>query len=187
MQLLRLRSLPLYFISRIFIPAFGYFYFSRSHSIEEYCHLLSVIAYSAQYDPRNIVYLRIAWLLYSGLALINKVRREHSTNGLLVVVPIRPMNVFQIVIEPLVFNILDGLPFQFVNFRSWDFHDKAASHVEVGDTLAYITPRETLSTLAILELSTRSLLADRTLYVRFNCRVSQNAEIRRNQTLYPEP
>lgn len=53
------------------------------------------------------------------------------------------MNVFQIVVEPLVFNILDGLPFQFVNFRSWDFHDKAASNVEVGDAWALITPRET--------------------------------------------
>ena len=89
-----------------------------------------------------------AWLLYSGLALINNVRRARSMKVPLVVVPISPMNILWIVIEPLFFKVLDSLPFKFGNFsrygrRGWHFHDKAASHVELGDAWALVTPRET--------------------------------------------
>ena len=89
-----------------------------------------------------------AWLLYSGLTLIKSVRRARSMKVPLVVVPISPMNILWIVIEPLVSRVLDSLPFNFGNFnrygrRGWHFHDKAASHVELGDAWALVTPRET--------------------------------------------
>lgn len=58
------------------------------------------------------------------------------------------MNILWIVIEPLVFPILDSLPFDVGSFghygrRGWHFHDKAASHVALGDVFALVTPRET--------------------------------------------
>lgn len=92
--------------------------------------------------------LGAAWLCYSGLALINNVRRARSMNVPLVVVPISPMNILWIVFEPLVFKFLDSLRFQFGSFsrygrRGWHFHDKAATHVEMGDAWALVTPRET--------------------------------------------
>ncbi len=34
------------------------------------------------------------------------------------------MDVLEIVVEPLVFKVLDGLPFQSGTFRGWNFPDK---------------------------------------------------------------
>ena len=66
----------------------------------------------------------------------------------LVLIPVNPIHLFWIVFEPLVFRIMDGLPFRLGSFsrygrRGWHFHDKAASHVDLGDVFALVTPRET--------------------------------------------
>jgi hypothetical protein len=92
--------------------------------------------------------LALGWLLYSMIALRTNLRRAQAMSVPLIVVPVSPMNVFWIVIEPMVFRILDSLPFRFGTFsrygrRGWHFHDKAASHVELGDAFALVTPRET--------------------------------------------
>lgn len=92
--------------------------------------------------------LAVAWVLYSSIALAKNFRRAQSMGVPLITVPVSPMNVLWIVIEPLVFRILDSLPFSFGSFgrygrRGWHFLDKAASHLEFGDAFALVTPRET--------------------------------------------
>lgn len=92
--------------------------------------------------------LAMAWLLYSSIALAKNFRRAQAMGVPLIMVPVSPINVFWIVIEPLVFRILDSLPLNIGSFgrygrRGWHFHDKSASHVELGDAFALVTPRET--------------------------------------------
>lgn len=95
-----------------------------------------------------LVGLAVAWLVYSTIALANNVRRARKMGVPLIVVPVSPMNILWIVAEPLVFRILDSLPFRLGSFsrygrRGWHFSDKAASHIELGDAWALVTPRET--------------------------------------------
>ncbi|KAI9878026.1 MAG: hypothetical protein M1830_002146 [Pleopsidium flavum] len=97
--------------------------------------------------PQLLLGLAVAWSAYSAIALATNVRRARAMDVPLIVVPISPMNILWIVIEPLVFRILDSLPFTLGSFsryarRGWHFHDKAASHVELGDAWALVTPRE---------------------------------------------
>lgn len=98
--------------------------------------------------PHLLFSLAMAWLVYSGMTLARNFRRAQAMGVPLIKVPISPMNVLWIVIEPLVFRILDILPFSLGSFghyarRGWHFHDKAASHVKLGDAFALVTPRET--------------------------------------------
>ena len=93
--------------------------------------------------------LGIAWAAYSALTLALNVQRARAMDVPLVVIHVSPMNMFLIVFEPLVFRILDGLRFRLGSFsrygrRCWHFHDKTASHVELGDVFALVTPRETM-------------------------------------------
>ena len=90
----------------------------------------------------------LSWLVYSGVSLAINIRRARAMNVPWVMVPISPMNIPWIVAEPLVFRILDTLPFRLGNFsrygrRGWHFQEKAASHVELGDAWTLVTPRET--------------------------------------------
>lgn len=92
--------------------------------------------------------LAVAWLLYSRMALAKNLRRAQAIDFPLLTVPVSPMNVFWIEIEPLVFRIIDSLPFSLGTFgrygrRGWHFLDKAASHLELGDSFALVTRRET--------------------------------------------
>jgi hypothetical protein len=98
--------------------------------------------------PQILLGLGAAWVAYSALSLINNVRRARVMGVPMVIVPISPMNLLWIVVEPLVFRFLDSLPFKLGSFsryarRGWHFHDKAASHVELGDAWALVTTRET--------------------------------------------
>jgi hypothetical protein len=98
--------------------------------------------------PQILLSLGVVWLSYTAISLVNNVRRARLMDVPLVVVPVSPMNVLWIVIEPLVFRVLDSLPIRLGSFsryarRGWHFHEKAASHVELGDAWALVTPRET--------------------------------------------
>lgn len=98
--------------------------------------------------PQLLLGLALVWLFYSSISLARNFRRAQAMGVPLIAVPVSPMNVLWIVIEPLVFRILDSLPFSVGSFghygrRGWHFHDKAASHVKLGDAFALVTPRET--------------------------------------------
>jgi hypothetical protein len=89
----------------------------------------------------------VGWVLYSAITLVTNVHRARRMGVSLVIVPISPMNALWIVVEPLVFTILDHSPIKFDTFgryarRGWHFRDKAASHVELGDAWALVTPGE---------------------------------------------
>lgn len=110
--------------------------------------------------------LAFAWLIYSATCLSINIRRARTMGVPLVVVPISPMNVLWIVVEPLIFRLLDHLPIHLGTFgrygrRGWHFHDKAQSHLELGDIFALVTPRETFVHLAqpdaILEVFSRRM------------------------------
>ena len=99
--------------------------------------------------PQILLTLGLAWLSYSALTLGNNYRRARAMKVPLIRIPVSPLNTFWIVIAPLVFWILDRLPFPDGNFNryaryGWHFRDKAASHVQMGDAWAIVTPRETL-------------------------------------------
>lgn len=98
--------------------------------------------------PQLLLGLAMAWLLYSSMSLAKNLRRAQAMGVPLIKVPVSPMNVLWIVFEPLVFRIVDRLPFGIGSFgrygrRGWHFLDKAASHLELGDAFALVTPRET--------------------------------------------
>ena len=84
--------------------------------------------------PYILLSLGIAWVAYTFLTLAVNVHRARAMKVPLIVVPVSPMNTLWIVVEPLVFRILDRLPFRLGSFgrygrRGWHFHNKAASHV----------------------------------------------------------
>lgn len=74
--------------------------------------------------------------------------RHASTMGIpLVRLPVDPMNVAWIVMEPTLWRLLDRLPFDWGSFgrysrRGWHFHDKAESHLRYGPVWALVTPRD---------------------------------------------
>ncbi len=75
------------------------------------------------------------------------VRRARTMRIPLVRIPIDPMNVLWLILEPPLFRMLDRLPFSYGNFgyysrRGWHFRDKAESHLNYGSAWAIVTPRE---------------------------------------------
>ena len=75
------------------------------------------------------------------------VRRARAMQIPLIRVPIDPMNVLWLTVEPLLFRVLDLLPFSYGSFgrysrRGWHFRDKDRSHIELGPVWALVTPRE---------------------------------------------
>jgi hypothetical protein len=63
------------------------------------------------------------------------------------VLPVSPMNILWVVSEPLVFAVIDRLPFTLGSLRrygrrAWWYKDKATSHVELGNAFAIATPGE---------------------------------------------
>lgn len=94
------------------------------------------------------VALLIAWISYSAVYLFINVQRARQMKVPIVIVPVSPMNVLWLAMEPLFFGMIDRLPFDLGTFkrygrRGWHFRDKARSHVELGDVFALVTPRET--------------------------------------------
>lgn len=75
------------------------------------------------------------------------VRRARTMGIALVRIPIDPMNVLWLVLQPLLFRVLDRLPISYGTFgyysrRGWHFKDKAESHLKYGPAWAIVTPRE---------------------------------------------
>ena len=100
--------------------------------------------------PQILFSFAVAWVVYSAPTLAINYHRARGMNIPLVVVPVSPMNVLWIgFFEPLLFSIINRLPFRHGNFsrcgrRGWHFHDKAACHLQLGNAWAIVTPREIL-------------------------------------------
>lgn len=72
-------------------------------------------------------------------------RRASSMRIPLVRLPVDPMNIFWLIVEPSLWRILDHLPINWGVFgrysrRGWHFHDKAESHLRYGPVWALVTP-----------------------------------------------
>ena len=86
-------------------------------------------------------------LVYWIFPYARNLRRAHALGIPVISVPVSPMNILWIVVEPVVFRILDSLPFSIGSFkyarRGWHFADKARTHEQLGDVFVLTTPRET--------------------------------------------
>jgi hypothetical protein len=91
--------------------------------------------------------LGAAYLIWSLVAMEINYRRASSMGIPLVRLPIDPMNIPWVVLEPSLWRLLDRLPFSWGTFghysrRGWHFHDKAESHLHYGLAWALVTPRD---------------------------------------------
>lgn len=89
----------------------------------------------------------VAYLIWSLFCMEINVRRARTMGIPLVRVPIDAMNVLWLVLDPLLFGVLDRLPISYGSFgyyyrRGWHFRDKAESHLKYGPAWAIVTPRE---------------------------------------------
>lgn len=72
--------------------------------------------------------------------------RRASFMGIpLVRLPVDPLNIPWIILEPLLWRLLDRLPFDWGTFgrysrRGWHFREKADSHLRYGPAWALVTP-----------------------------------------------
>ena len=76
-------------------------------------------------------------------------RRAGSLNIPLIHLPVDPMNILWIIVEPHLWRILDHLPINWrkttfgrYSRRGWFFADKAESHLRYGPIWALVTPRD---------------------------------------------
>ncbi|PYH85407.1 putative cytochrome P450 [Aspergillus uvarum CBS 121591] len=88
-----------------------------------------------------------AWTLYSLKGLIQNIKSVRKLNIPYHVLPASPVNPLWIVLEPVIYFILDRLPFEFGRVRhygrrSWQFGDRAQSHLRMGDAWALATSSE---------------------------------------------
>lgn len=91
--------------------------------------------------------LGVAYLAWSLVAMEFNYRRASSMGIPLVRLPIDPLNIPWLILEPPLWRLLDRLPFSWGNFRrysrrGWHFHDKAESHLHYGPIWALVTPRD---------------------------------------------
>ncbi|RAQ54173.1 cytochrome P450 [Aspergillus flavus] len=89
----------------------------------------------------------LGWTLYSVFCLVGNIRRIQKIGIPYHVIPCSPVNPLWILLEPLIFFILGLLPFEFGRIkhygrRTWQFTDKAQSHMRMGDAWAIATPNE---------------------------------------------
>ena len=94
-----------------------------------------------------LVAVAVAYLVWSLICLELNIRRARTMNIPPIRIPIDPMNVLWLVVEPLLFRMLDNLPINLGSFghysrRGWHFKDKAKSHLKYGPAWAIVTPRE---------------------------------------------
>ena len=75
--------------------------------------------------------------------------RARAMNIPLIRLPIDPMNIFWIILEPHLWRVLDNLPvdwrkttFGRYSRRGWFFTDKAQSHLHYGPIFALVTPKD---------------------------------------------
>ncbi|OJK03599.1 hypothetical protein ASPACDRAFT_49716 [Aspergillus aculeatus ATCC 16872] len=115
----------------------------------------------------------LAWTLYSLGGLVQNVGRARRLGIPYHVLPASPVNPLWIVLEPVIFFILDRLPFQVGRVshygrRSWQFADRAQSHLRMGDAWALATPSEVFVYVAIPRPLLRSYPVVRTLYAQWS-------------------
>lgn len=72
-------------------------------------------------------------------------RRASSMSIPLIRLPVDPMNMLWLILEPPLWRLLDRFPFDWGTFgrysrRGWHFHDKAKSHLLYGPVWALVTP-----------------------------------------------
>jgi hypothetical protein len=95
-------------------------------------------------------YVLVIVLLYIGWCFICLERNHRNASSMcipLVRIPIDPLNVSFMIIEPHLFKLIDVLPPSllphFVRYmrRGWFFSDKSDSHLRFGPIWACVTPR----------------------------------------------
>jgi hypothetical protein len=91
--------------------------------------------------------LGVAYLIWSLIAMEINYWRASSMGIPLVRLPVDPMNIAWLILEPRLWRLLDRLPFDWGTFgrysrRGWHFHDKAESHLHFGPAWALVTPHD---------------------------------------------
>ncbi|KAF7931659.1 uncharacterized protein EAE98_004395 [Botrytis deweyae] len=89
--------------------------------------------------------LALGYLLWSMIAMEINHRRASKMGIPLIRLPVDPMNMIWLILEPSLWRLLDQLPINFGNFshysrRDWHFHDKATSHLKYGPIFGLVTP-----------------------------------------------
>lgn len=87
----------------------------------------------------------LGYLLWSLIAMEINYKRATAMGIPLVRLPVDPMNLAWLVIEPSLWRVLDKIPIDWGTFgrysrRGWHFHDKAFSHLKYGPVWALVTP-----------------------------------------------
>jgi hypothetical protein len=113
-------------------------------------HFCSKFCVSIHYHNMFFLILLAAIASYAGWSFVSMEVNYHKARSMgipLVRLPIDPMNVIWVVLEPQVWSFLDRLPIDFGSFgrysrRGWFFADKAQSHVLYGPIWALVSPRD---------------------------------------------
>ncbi|KUJ14432.1 cytochrome P450 [Mollisia scopiformis] len=89
--------------------------------------------------------LGLGYLSWSLIAMEINYRRAAAIGIPLVRLPVDPMNLVWLILEPSLWNILDKIPIDWGTFgrysrRGCHFHDKATSHLKYGPVWALVTP-----------------------------------------------
>lgn len=92
-----------------------------------------------------LIGLIVTYLIWSIVAMEINYKRASSMRIPLVRLPIDPINIVWIIIEPTLWRLLDRLPINWGVFgrysrRGWHFYDKAESHLHYGPIWALVTP-----------------------------------------------
>ena len=87
----------------------------------------------------------VTYLIWSLVAMEMNYWRASSMGIPLVRLPVDPMNITWLILEPPLWRLLDRLPLDWGTFgrysrRGWHFHDKAESHLRYGPAWALVTP-----------------------------------------------
>jgi hypothetical protein len=88
-----------------------------------------------------------AYLAWSMIDLVRNGRRASSMGIPTIWLPVDGSNTIWIILEPMVWKILDLLPvnwgaLKYYSRRGWYFGDKATAHLRYGPIWAIVTPRD---------------------------------------------
>ena len=94
-----------------------------------------------------ILGLPLFWLTWSIFTMEMNHRRASAMGIPLVRLFVDPLNIPWMALEPLIWRLLNVLPFELRHFRryarrGWHFFDKANSHIQYGPVWALVTPRD---------------------------------------------
>jgi len=94
-----------------------------------------------------LIALSVGHLAWSVATMEMNYRKASSMGIPLVRLPVDPMNIVWLILEPYLWLLLDRLPINWGSFgrysrRGWHFHDKAKSHLHYGPVWALVTPRD---------------------------------------------